>query len=600
MNKFIKAILITILFLFFAKNDAYSSENFFETSFSVFYKADEEGFLEASYEIETKNLTTEKYAQSYFLKLTGIKPENLKAFESNKELSVETRNESDGFGIKVYFDQNAVGKGNGHKFKISFIERSVIRKTGSVWEIVLPRISTETTINDIKTEIVVPKSFGELAYVSPDPHEQIQGNESYYFYFSGENLTSESINLAFGDFQVFSFSITYHLDNPLNSVSDIELAIPPDTSFQKVIYESIDPVPLDIHSDEDGNWIAKYTLASRQRLDVKATGYIQLFSTPRKLREESEDYLKKTTMPDLYWESDDEKIKLLADKLQNAYEIYKFVSREFEYNYDRVRPESKRKGALKAISEAPDSICTEFTDTFIAIARAAGIPAREINGYAYTENTQLQPLSLVADVLHSWPEYWDKNKQIWVPIDPTWEKTTNGVDYFNKFDLRHITFVIHGLDSEKPYPPGSYKLGPNPEKDVFIAFSNLPSERNPEISLYSDKIDLKSLTKAKYKIKIINTGYSAAYNKEMKVYFDGEERDVVHLKPIFPFSQEEYSISFSSGLFGSKMPKKITVSVDSTQINIDTNKNMAMLRGVVSIFLLLFIIVFGVFLKYRL
>ena len=128
----------------------------------------------------------------------------------------------------------------------------------------------------------------------------------------------------------------------------------------------------------------------------------------------------------------------------------------------------------------------EFTDTFIALSRAAGIPAREINGYAYTENPHVQPMGMVSDVLHSWPEYYDKEKNFWVPIDPTWGNTTGGVDFFHKLDLRHFAFVIHGVDSSKPYPPGSYKLGANPQKDVYVSFGKLPKMRNPKISIKSE------------------------------------------------------------------------------------------------------------------
>jgi len=82
----------------------------------------------------------------------------------------------------------------------------------------------------------------------------------------------------------------------------------------------------------------------------------------------------------------------------------------------------------------------EFTDTFITLVRALGIPAREINGYAYAQNDRLRPLGLEQDVLHSWPEYYDFASQTWQQVDPTWGNTTGGLDYFHKFDLDHFTF----------------------------------------------------------------------------------------------------------------------------------------------------------------
>ncbi len=56
------------------------------------------------------------------------------------------------------------------------------------------------------------------------------------------------------------------------------------------------------------------------------------------------------------------------------------------------------------------------------------------------------PLSLIADVLHAWPEYYDQQQNVWVAIDPTWADTTGGIDYFSKLDLRHLTFAIQGQE----------------------------------------------------------------------------------------------------------------------------------------------------------
>ena len=113
----------------------------------------------------------------------------------------------------------------------------------------------------------------------------------------------------------------------------------------------------------------------------------------------------------------------------------------------------------------------EFTDVFIAIARAAGIPARESVGYAYTSNGRLRPLSFVADVLHAWPEYYDTDQHVWVPIDPTWASTTGGVNYFDKLDFNHIVFAHYGVTSDYPYPAGFYRKNGKTTKDVTVTFA---------------------------------------------------------------------------------------------------------------------------------
>ena len=55
-------------------------------------------------------------------------------------------------------------------------------------------------------------------------------------------------------------------------------------------------------------------------------------------------------------------------------------------------------------------------------------------------------------------------------VDPTWGKTTQGIDYFNSLDFEHVAFVIKGLDSEYPIPAGGYKFDKE-TKDVDVKFA---------------------------------------------------------------------------------------------------------------------------------
>ena len=226
----------------------------------------------------------------------------------------------------------------------------------------------------------------------------------------------------------------------------------------------------------------------------------------------------------------------------------------------------------------------EFTDLFIAIARAAGIPAREINGFAYTENPEIQPLSLVADVLHSWPEYWDGERSSWIPVDPTWGSTTGGVNFFDKLDLRHFTFVIHGNNSSLPYPPGSYKLGPNPQKDVFVNFGQLPIERisKPEITAYIKKGLF--FTNSKLDIAIYNPGPSALYEISPTVYFENEVAEKHYIDALLPYSSKNFQTTIPFSFLGSKSPEKITISVEGSLLELPSNKTQVITYNLLIIF----------------
>ena len=163
-------------------------------------------------------------------------------------------------------------------------------------------------------------------------------------------------------------------------------------------------------------------------------------------------------------------------------------------------------------------LCTEFTDSFVSLARVLQIPSREINGYGYTKNSTLQPQNTTTDILHSWPEFYDTSKKQWISIDPTWGNTTGGIDYFNKLDFSHIAFVRHGAEDSYPLPAGSYKSVPSEKYIQVEVASDLPTENaSYEIKKEGDKT------------MIFNNGNVALLNKSIDV--DGKTISIIYLAP---------------------------------------------------------------------
>ena len=309
--------------------------------------------------------------------------------------------------------------------------------------------------------------------------------------------------------------------------------------------------------------------------------------------------LTENKKPSEYWQVDDSEIKALAEKLKTPGAIYDYVVTKLSYNYDRVKPNTPRLGAKAILANPKDAICMEFTDLFIAIARAAGIPAREINGFAYTENPKLQPLSLVADVLHAWPEYWDGQKGVWIPIDPTWGSTTGGVDFFNKLDLRHFTFVIHGKDPIKPYPPGSYKLGPNPQKDVYVSFGKLPETRlsSPEMTLVSKKFSL--LFGEKLEVSVQNPGPTALYDLNITTLFDGVDKYKNQISILPPFDSYEIRTTIPASLFAVSSPKEIVFVAGERKLSVSGLRNQEVLYQTLGFLLILLFIAIFIFIRIK-
>lgn len=109
-----------------------------------------------------------------------------------------------------------------------------------------------------------------MIYSSPEAKSKFTKDGKVGFEFDKEVLTSKTgVTLGFGDTQIFSFTLNYHLENPLNKEAKTKIALPPDTSFQRVFYESIEPKPKNILIDNDGNWLAEYYLSQEKLLMLR-------------------------------------------------------------------------------------------------------------------------------------------------------------------------------------------------------------------------------------------------------------------------------------------------------------------------------------------
>ena len=598
MRRFLLSILVMLSFFFIGSPPALA-QNEFLVDVEVNYDVQSSGITEVTHTITLENAFSNLYATTYVLKLENIEPQNIRAYQGSKTLVLSESRQDNIVTLKVNLDQAVVGKGKSQTFNIVFEEQSFATKTGEVWEISIPRLSQKKSFRSYDVNLLVPISFGNEAYISPEPKSKERLGTKLVYRFDKEGVAETGITIGFGQFQVFSFTLKYHLENPLARAATTEIAIPPDTAFQKVYYQKINPKPDNLFVDEDGNWLAQYKLKARERVDIVASGTVQIFASPRNFPRPSKEVLEQNLKATEFWQVKDEEIQKLAQRLTTPKSIYDFVTNSLSYNYDRVRPNVSRYGAKKALAKPDEAICMEFTDLFIALARAAGIPAREVNGYAYTENPEIQPLSLVADVLHSWPEYYHPEKNVWVPVDPTWGSTTGGVDFFEKLDLRHFAFVIHGQKANLPYPPGSYKLGPNPEKDVFVNFGQLPNKRESKPEIVAEVKEHFPLRSSEVLIKIKNPGPVALYNLTPTVFFDNQKVSSNFISILPPHGVFEMKTNIPFSFLATKTPSQISIVAGSSHLNLPSNKNQVIIYNLLILFLLLAALVSAVILRVK-
>ena len=582
-----KYIIIFIFFLFFIiLNRNVFASNDFNINLNSSYSFNDNGISDVSDTFEIENRNTENYLPSFEYTIKNITVYDIKVVENGKELKYSQTNENQATTIKVNFFDKILGKGKKRIFKITYTISDISVRTGDIREVSIPKIENIDAYQSINLTLFIPKSYGSEAYITPNYENKEIGSDYIKYIFNKNSLLASRVVAAYGEFQIFSFSINYHLSNNLSKGGTENISIPMDTSYQRVVYNSIIPQPKNIIIDSDGNWLAQYFVPSKSGFDVKVTGNVQLFAVPRKYLIPEVDNLYENIKPSLYWESGSDEIKAISQKLINPEDVYKFVIETLNYDYSLLKKD--RLGALKSLKTTEKITCREYSDLMITILRAKGIPAREIIGYAYTDNPDIKPISFFNDVLHSWVEYWDINKNIWVSVDPTWGETSNS-DYFNQFDLRHFAFTIHGKNSDLPLPPGSYSSN-GYEKDIFINFGGKQEVSESPIIIENSNTLYFPLTR-NINLNLKNNNNIALYEQNVKYYFDNKLVSEDNYKVIPPLSFKNKRIPIRFSFLGSKTPDSISVSINGKTTDFIGSKNTDTYSQLTVIFLFFILII---------
>ncbi|MGD9129744.1 MAG: transglutaminase-like domain-containing protein [Candidatus Woesebacteria bacterium] len=467
-----------VIFLFLAIVKQVSANENFEFSLHSIYSVNQNADTYVEHTLQIKNLSPTFYINSYGLKLSSKDIRNVKVFDGSKEIPAEVVNGDKYSSIGVTFPDEVVGKDKIRTITISYKDPNISLVNGKVLEVTIPQLANTNTYQNLKTTIITPKKFGAPSRVNLDHRTQVTNDDIITTF---ENTAGKGISIIFGEEQIFNLKLNFHLENPNDQTAITQIALPPDTAFQTMHYHSLEPSPEDIKIDEDGNWIATYKLAANSQTVVKLDAQA-LISLKIQNPSLGSSFSNKDLKANKYWEINDNNIQALSQDHQGPEAIYDFVINKLDYTKEDINQDFERLGASKVLIQSGQATCQEFTDLFITLARAQKIPARRITGYAYSQNEELRPLGLI-DVLHAWPEYYDQEQKRWVAVDPTWGDTTNGVDYFNQFDLNHLVFAINSKSSELPYPAGSYKNDQKESKDLEIEFTENFPQINPDIEI---------------------------------------------------------------------------------------------------------------------
>jgi len=203
--------------------------------------------------------------------------------------------------------------------------------------------------------------------------------------------------------------------------------------YQKVVSMEIIPQGFETITDEYDNVYAKFefaNVASGEKLNIEI--YYKVAVNALDFNISKCDCSLPTIFidPELNIESDTEQIISLANELakskvtacEKVKAFYNYVGDNISYTSN---PGDINEGALLTLEDRSGD-CTDFTDSLIALCRAAGIPARFIEGVTCCTNGHY----IAHENKHNRLEVYIPCIG-WVPMDPTWGRfQANRETYF--------------------------------------------------------------------------------------------------------------------------------------------------------------------------
>lgn len=471
---------------------AQAEEASFDTTYNIEYSVDNSLVVSVKENIGVINQTAGAVPSSFIETITNISIYDIKVLDSqDKEIQseVEIKEGQKETVIRIPINDPAVGKAKKTQVTLYYKTKDLAGKTGRILNLHIPKAPISNYIQEYNVQVKIPRDFGPQISVTPSPVEEKMEEEGYILIFNKQTLEAYGISASFGDYQIFDFKLTYKLKNTSFFTKTMSATVPlPLENYQEISLTEITPKPTKLSKDGNGNILATFRVGGKKDLNVIVTGTAKVYTSEAANAVETETEIpsefKKFTQPQPYWETKNRELMELAANLtskdksttQNAMAIYSYITKTITYDFDQAKTKGTsqtRKGALATLKEKK-GLCLDFTDLFITLSRAAGIPAREVDGYAYAKDFGATPVPASANLLHSWAQYYNPTVG-WVAVDPTWG-ATSGLDYFSKLDNNHLAFSVKGLDSQNPQPTAIFTINFSAD-DYFDKTSLYPLDK---------------------------------------------------------------------------------------------------------------------------
>ncbi len=368
-------------------------------------------------------------------------------------------------------------------FVVSYKTDLYIDLAGGMLDLQLPGLSQDfksrvshntegyTEMTNITISVSIPSRFGAVSSYFPTTARQAidkKGNTTLQF--SLLDLIGKSIQISVGNERLIKFELkgkTYQTNNDTPEILEgllknyIEVVLPSsregtENGNQEILYSKIEPFPISLRTDSDGNVIARLPVSAASSGVIMIEGYAKLKNIP--LTKDALNAVKTAISEDMkiytagepaYWQTLDPSIVAVAQKeidssgkiMNQVRKTMAFVSRSLSYADIKEASSLVRLGAKESLVQKV-GVCMEYSDLLLTLLRSQGIPTRAVFG----DGVGTRVDRTLEGIGHQWVSVWLPGVG-WTPIDPTW--SDNNREYVGH-DVNHFTWYVASASVNEP------------------------------------------------------------------------------------------------------------------------------------------------------
>jgi hypothetical protein len=343
----------------------------FTTSYKVDYRVNKDLEAQINQNLTIRNLSNNIFPTEYNFKISTIKIYDVEAEEGSDKLKTEVSQDKDQdvTKIKVIFKNEVIGEGKDFDWNLNYKTKDIASKNGNIADIVIPKFSVPDNISAYQVRLIVPKEFGQVTYISPQPEKSEEDKDEYLYYFNLDQIKNSPISASFGSFQTYNYKLSYVISNESFLNQEKAVAIPPDIQGKQQILEtkfSVEPKRVAI--DSDGNYMAYFEVPGRGKIDVDVLGQALVsnksidISKGGKINQIPAEILLEYTKGQKYWETNSSLIKSEALKLKDqngmvipqAKKVYDYVVEKLHYKNEKNQSTTVTRLGAKKSSGKPN------------------------------------------------------------------------------------------------------------------------------------------------------------------------------------------------------------------------------------------------------